>query len=66
MHNDPNYLKRRNRNNAIKYAAVGAGVAGGVGLGAFALSRAFGGGGGDSSDGGDGSLDVEEVDFGGE
>ncbi len=66
LQNDSNYLKRRNRNNAIKYAAVGAGVAGGVGLGAFALSRAFGnsddGGGGDDG----GGNDVEEVDFGGE
>ncbi|KAG4070144.1 hypothetical protein HA402_013387 [Bradysia odoriphaga] len=66
LHNDSNYLKRRNRNNAIKYAAVGAGVAGGVGLGAFALSRAFGGGDGGGDGGDDGNFDVEEVDFGGE
>jgi len=47
--NDPNYLRRRNKNNAIKYAAVAAGV-GGVGLGAFALSRAMGSGGNDGVD----------------
>lgn len=63
LQNDSNYIKRRNRNNAIKYAAVGAGVAGGVGLGAFALSSAL-----NSNDGGGdiGSYDDGGGDFGGE
>lgn len=56
MENDQNYLRRKKRNNAIKYGAAAVGVGGAVGLGAFAMSRAFGGdsgGGGDDFDGGD-------------
>jgi len=56
LHTDPNYLRRKNRNNAIKYGAAAVGVGGGIGLGAFALSRALG-----SGDGGGGDDAVEDV-----
>jgi len=61
LHTDPNYLRRKKKNNAIKYAAAAAGIGGGIGLGAFALSRAFGGSGNGEDDGGDVAGDVGDM-----